>query len=213
MPKTTEPYRLLARYYDDFFTLHRDGYRRSHERLLGAILPRIGSACDLACGTGTTAIEIATRGISVFALDVSPIMCRLTREKAARAGVTLHVLRRDMRNFRLPEPVDLITCEFDALNHLPHKRDLQHVTRSAARALRAGGYFCFDVSNRKAFEQVLGRNLAVRKTRRRVDPVGRLRPPARARLDQCRMVHSKRKILATRPGARGGSVLESPRDP
>ena len=123
--KTTKPYRLLARYYDEFFTFHRDGYRRAHERLLGAILPRIDSACDLACGTGTTAIEIASRGILVFALDVSPIMCRLTREKAARAGVTLHVLRRDMRNFRLPAPVDLITCEFDALNHLPHKRDSQ----------------------------------------------------------------------------------------
>jgi ubiquinone/menaquinone biosynthesis C-methylase UbiE len=108
-------YGLLARYYDEFFTFHQDGYRRARERLVGTILRHIGAACELACGTGTTAIELATRGIPVFALDILRTMCRVTREKAARAGVSLRVLRRDMRNFRLPAPVDLITCEFDAL--------------------------------------------------------------------------------------------------
>jgi SAM-dependent methyltransferase len=149
-------YRLLARYYDDFFTFHQDGFRRARERLLGTILPGVALACDLACGTGTTALELAARGIKVFALDLSPVMCRLTREKAVRAGLTLHVLRRDMRNFRLPMAVDLITCEFDALNHLPRKSDLKGVTRSAARALRPGGFFCFDVNNRKAFKRLWG---------------------------------------------------------
>jgi SAM-dependent methyltransferase len=150
------PYRLLARYYDDFFTFHRDGYRRAREQLLGTILPSVRSACDLACGTGTTAIELATRGILVFALDLSPIMCRLTREKATGAGIILRVLRSDMRNFRLPAAVDLITCEFDALNHLLRKSDLKCVVRSAARALRAGGYFFFDVNNRKVFQRLWG---------------------------------------------------------
>jgi SAM-dependent methyltransferase len=157
------PYRLLARYYDDFFTFHRDGYRHARERLLGTILPHISSACDLACGTGVTAIEFARRGINVFALDLSPVMCRLTRQKAAHAGITLHVLRSDMRNFRLPEAVDLITCEFDALNQLPHPRDLGPVVRAAARALRAGGYFYFDVNSRKAFEKLWGGTWRVEK--------------------------------------------------
>jgi SAM-dependent methyltransferase len=58
-----------------------------------------------------------------------------------------------MRRFRLPEPVDLIICEFDALNHVPRKADLQVVAKAVARALRPGGYFYFDVNNRLAFER------------------------------------------------------------
>lgn len=148
------PYKLLARYYDDFFTFHQEGFRRARESLLRNVLPGVGSACDLACGTGTTALELASRGFKVFAVDLSPIMCRITREKASRAGLRLRVMRGDMRSFRLPSTVDLITCEFDALNHIPAKRDLGRVARAAARALNPDGFFFFDVNNRKAFKRL-----------------------------------------------------------
>ena len=86
-------------------------------------------------------------------MDLSPVMCRLARDKARRARLPLRVLRADMRRFRLPEPVDLITCEADALNHVPHKTDLRLVAKAVARALRPGGYFYFDVNNRLGFER------------------------------------------------------------
>lgn len=59
-----------------------------------------------------------------------------------------------MRDFSLPEPVDLITCEYDALNHVPRHSDLRRVIRAAARNLRPGGYFAFDVNNLRAFQTV-----------------------------------------------------------
>jgi SAM-dependent methyltransferase len=121
--------------------------------VLGPILPRVDSACDLACGTGTTALALAREGIQMFAVDLSPVMCRLARQKARRARLPLRVLRADMRVFRLPEPVDLITCEYDALNHVPRKADLRMVARAVARALKPGGYFFFDVNNRSGFER------------------------------------------------------------
>ena len=102
------PYALLAQYYDQFFTSHLFCYGRIRHRLLGKILPQVRSACDLACGTGTTALEFARRGIRVFAVDLSPPMCGLTRSKARRAGAPVIVIRGDMRTFRLPERVDLI---------------------------------------------------------------------------------------------------------
>jgi SAM-dependent methyltransferase len=89
----------------------------------------------------------------MYGVDLSPVMCRLAREKARRAKVPLRVIRADMRDFRLPEPVDLVTCEFDALNHVPHKADLARVVKAAAQALRPGGYFYFDVNNRLSFKQ------------------------------------------------------------
>jgi len=58
-----------------------------------------------------------------------------------------------MRTFCLPEPVDLVTCEYNALNHLPQKADLARTVRAVARALRPGGYFYFDVNNGKHLQK------------------------------------------------------------
>ena len=148
------PYRLLAIHYDRLFEVHRAWMDRARQQILGKILTRTTAACDIACGTGTTAVALARRGIRMFAVDASATMCRLARRKARRAGVKVRVLQADMRSFRLPEKVDLVTCEFDAVNHLPRRADLDRVARTVARALGPGGYFFFDVNNRLAFEKV-----------------------------------------------------------
>ena len=152
-PRAVKPYRWLARYYDDLFLSFRSPIDAARERILGKILPRVRTACDLACGTGTTALILAGKGIKVYAVDLSPLMCRIAREKARRAHLPVRVLRANMRDFRLPEAVDLITCEFDALNHLPRKADLRLVAKAVSRALRPGGYFFFDVNNSFGFER------------------------------------------------------------
>jgi len=148
-----KPYRWLAQYYDEFFSSFRFPIDAARERLLSRIMPSLGTACDLACGTGTTALILARKGITMYAVDLSPLMCRLTREKAERAGLPIRVLQADMRSFRLPKAVDLITCEYDALNHVPHKAHLRKVAKSVARALRVGGHFLFDVNNSLGFER------------------------------------------------------------
>jgi SAM-dependent methyltransferase len=147
-------YRWLARYYDRFFASFAPPAGAARERILGPILPRVKSACDLACGTGTTAVELAGKGIKMFGVDLVPAMCRQAREKARRAHLPLRVIRADMRSFRLPEAVDLVLCEFDALNHVPHRDDLARVAKAVAGALRPGGHFYFDVNNRRAFEKI-----------------------------------------------------------
>jgi SAM-dependent methyltransferase len=147
------PYHWLAEYYDQVFTFHLGWFEAARRRVLGGILPGVESACDLACGTGTTALLLAEKGIRMYGVDLSPRMCRLAREKARCAGLALEVLRGDMRSFRLPAPVDLVICEADALNHVPRKADLVKVACAVARALRPGGYFYFDVNSRLAFEK------------------------------------------------------------
>jgi SAM-dependent methyltransferase len=157
MPRTNpvKPYQYqwLARYYDEFFSSMRLPADAAREKLLSRILPNVHTACDLACGTGSTALSLAKTGIEMYAVDQSRLMCRQARKKAADAGLRLRVLQADMRSFRLPKAVDLITCEFDALNHVPRKAHLREVTRAVARALCAGGYFFFDVNNSLGFKR------------------------------------------------------------
>lgn len=150
---TIRPYRWLAQYYDELFSSFRLPIDVARDRVLGRLLPHVQTACDLACGTGTTALILARKGIKTYAVDLSPFMCRLAREKADRARLAVHVLRADMRNFRLPEAVDLITCEYDALNHVPRRADLGRVAKTVERALRPGGHFYFDVNNSLGFKR------------------------------------------------------------
>jgi len=153
MPPTNR-YRWLAQYYERVFGSMRTWLDSPRRELLADILPGVESACDLACGVGRTALLLARKGIRMFAVDLSADMCRITRGNARRARLPVQVVRADMRTFRLPEPVDLVLCEFDALNHVPSKADLRSVADSVSRALRSGGHFYFDVNTRLSFEKV-----------------------------------------------------------
>lgn len=147
------PYRLLAQFYDQLSPYAPAMNRHARQQILGKILLQVRSVCDLACGTGTTAIDFARRGCKVFAVDNSPTMCRLAREKARRTGLPVRVLCADMRSLRLPEAVGLVTCEFASLNHVSRKTDLAQVLRTAGRVLRPGGYFLFDINTPRSFAE------------------------------------------------------------
>jgi SAM-dependent methyltransferase len=148
-----KPYRWLAEYFDRIFTGYRENIDAAHRAILEPILPEVRVGCDLACGTGTTALDLAARGIRMYGVDLSPEMCRAARAKSRERKLALRVIRVDMRDFRLPEPVDLILSECDAINHVPRRSDLRRVTAAVARALNPGGWFYFDVNNLAGFEK------------------------------------------------------------
>lgn len=148
------PYRQLAEYYDRVFAFGRAWGVGARAHFLDKLLPRVTTICDIAAGTGTTALEYARRGFRVYTVDLSPSMCRQTRLKARAAGLKLHVQRADMRDFALPEPVDLILCEYDAINHVPEREDLTRVARCVSIALKPGGHFFFDANTSQSFREV-----------------------------------------------------------
>ncbi len=152
--KTSRPYQWLAQFNDQLVTSHRPIFAQARQHILSPILSEVDSICDLACGTGGTAIAFAKAGFRVCGVDLSPEMIRVAQAKTAKSKKKIEFTEGDMRSFQLAEPVDLITCEFDALNHVPKKSDLQRVAKSVAKALRPGGYFYFDVNNLPAFENV-----------------------------------------------------------
>jgi SAM-dependent methyltransferase len=174
------PYSVFANFYDYVVEPLRGPNDRAREKVLGPLVRNVRSACDLCCGTGTTALELARLlaiqekaeatlrrrsailseaknlplGPRVYAVDKSREMLRVAREKFRRAGVRVRAVQAEMRTFRLPRPVDLVTCEFDAINHLSRKQDLTAVVRAIARALSPGGWFFFDANTTRAFKEL-----------------------------------------------------------
>jgi len=139
-------YSLLGRFYDQLVPEGPAMNRHVRRKLLGHLLRRPDTVCDLGCGTGTTAVELAQAGHKVYAVDASAEQCRQATRKIRAAKVKVRVIQADLRRVRLPEPVGLVLCEFNPLNHLGRKEELEVAFRNVARALRPGGWFCFDLN-------------------------------------------------------------------
>lgn len=99
-------------------------------------------AIDLACGTGTIALELARRGWEVEGVDASAEMLDVARGRPGAEGVRW--TPGDMRTFEAGKPVDLVTCAFDSVNYLLDPKDLRACFRQVAAHLAPGGRFLFD---------------------------------------------------------------------
>lgn len=77
------------------------------------LFPTGGEALELACGRGRSAVWLATRGMAVRGVDVSPVAIEMARGLATESGVADHC-RFDVFDLDegLPEgpPVDLLFC-------------------------------------------------------------------------------------------------------
>ena len=138
------PYSRLAVEYDatigvPFFQQTRNFF----ERLVRKYGIRFRSAADIGCGTGLFARYLKlSRGIKVFAVDLSEAMLRIAQRNCCATDVVL--LRQDIRRLRLPQKVDLITANFDTLNHILKEEDLSKTLRAVVENLNPGGHFIFD---------------------------------------------------------------------
>lgn len=107
---------------------------------------RFASAADLVCGTGRFLERLCRNlpyGAPLYGVDLSPHMLAVARRRTPAGRVRL--LRQDMRDFSLPERVDLLTCNFDAVNYLRSEADLAAAFSACARNLARGGHLIFDM--------------------------------------------------------------------
>jgi SAM-dependent methyltransferase len=84
----------------------------AHPELLDQ-LPTDGAALDLACGIGAQALWMAARGLTVSALDVSPVAVDLTARSAAQHGFAVDAAVWDTDE-GLPADLDglaMIVCQ------------------------------------------------------------------------------------------------------
>jgi predicted TPR repeat methyltransferase len=118
--------------------------RRAFEKLIKRYGITFRTAADIGCDTGLFARYLnQSWNVPVIGVDISRDMLRIAARNCR--GVRVCLLRQDTRELRLPHPVDLITCNFDTLNHLDKDDDLAGTFRSVQTNLNVGGHFIFDM--------------------------------------------------------------------
>jgi SAM-dependent methyltransferase len=140
----------LGRYphvYDAAFSWDRTAEARTFLRVateLRGSRPR--EAVELACGSGPLARRWAEWGLDVFGVDRS--LPALQRARALSGGRIPpgHWRTGDLRDFRIPRPVDLAVLPLDGLSYLVKESDLRGFFRSAQRALVPGGVLAMDLT-------------------------------------------------------------------
>ncbi|TYO97753.1 class I SAM-dependent DNA methyltransferase [Desulfallas thermosapovorans] len=140
-------YKGLSYIYDYLVSgVDFEGWVDYVEALLKRFKLQAKSVVDLACGTGNTVIPFARRGYKATGIDLSGEMLDLARTKAASLNLAINFLEQDMRSFKLPEKVQLVTCFHDGLNYLLDIEDIKQTFQQVHRHLVDKGAFIFDLN-------------------------------------------------------------------
>jgi len=102
---------------------------------------------DIGAGPASNAIEMANRGLKSYALDYSSEMVAYGIDKAKKAGASVTYLQGDMRNFELPEPVDLAAIFMDSTSYLLTNEDVINHLQAVARSLKKDGMYLLEMSH------------------------------------------------------------------
>jgi SAM-dependent methyltransferase len=106
-----------------------------------------GSVLELAAGPAEHARELAARGLSAAALDLSAAMCAYAARQAEAAGIALDVHEADMRDFAIARQFDLAIIMLNSACHLFTLDDLVANLRAVAAHVVPGGLYVIELAH------------------------------------------------------------------
>ncbi|SNX53281.1 class I SAM-dependent methyltransferase [Thermoanaerobacterium sp. RBIITD] len=147
-------YEQFAQFYD---RLGWDTYAKELWPDFKSYLDKIGfkpqTLLDIACGTGALCICASKGGIIAEGLDISDEMLKKAGANAKENGVEINLYHRDMSNFNLYKKYDLVTCTFDAINHMIDFQKWLSMFKCVKEHLNDGGLFMFDMNTLKDLKE------------------------------------------------------------
>lgn len=99
------------------------------------------SHLDLACGTGPHVRHFIDFGYHSSGLDINQPMLDLALTRCPEAHFSL----QNMSEFKITEPVDLITCFLYSIHYNDGIKKLSECIKRVHQSLNAGGVFCFNL--------------------------------------------------------------------
>ncbi len=106
------------------------------------------SVLELACGTGSHAIELEKLGYEIAATDYSNSMLAVALQKAGRLSSQVEFYNQDMRSLNLKKgPFDAAICLFDSIGHVVTNEALTQTLQGIHHHLHADGLLVFEFWN------------------------------------------------------------------
>jgi len=129
---------------------------------------------EIGCGTGEFSRLLAARAEKVLAVDLSPQMIRLARERS-RLHANVEFVEADVMSYQLPDEEFDCVATLTTLHHLP----AEPILRKVRDALKPGGVFvCLDLYQRSDLSDWLFDGVAYpASVLLRLLKTGRPRPP------------------------------------
>jgi len=125
--------------FDRIALLSNDDWNHNahyHDYLMEQIPGRCRRILEIGCGTGTFSRLLAGRAEKVLAIDLSPQMIRLARERS-KLYPNIEFVRGDVMTYRLPDNQFDCIATLTTLHHLP----TEPILRIIRKALKPGGVF------------------------------------------------------------------------
>jgi SAM-dependent methyltransferase len=100
---------------------------------------------DIACGTGSHAIELERLGYEVIGSDISEDMLAHARKKARETASAIRFQQQDMRVLDIASrPFDAVVCLFDAIGHVQTTAAIKQTFGAVHLHLREDGLFVLE---------------------------------------------------------------------
>lgn len=114
------------------------------------------SVTDLGCGTGVITNYLASQGLNVTGVDLSPDM--LSIASSGDETGTVSWICADITSFEGPDSGCFIST-MDTVGHIINPDDLSKMFSMVSQSLEEGGIFILDTTTKHHFEDSLGENV------------------------------------------------------
>ena len=158
---STTPYHQLAEIYD--YVMRHVDYGQWADYIQSVftrykMMPQ--TILELACGTGSMASILSTRGYHVKGIDRSEGMISIARQKVQDGQVTMTFQHGDMVDPPINDTTfDVVLCLYDSINYLMDAKTLRQMFARVNTMLSPDGIFIFDacteVNSRRFFHDAV----------------------------------------------------------
>ena len=149
-------YSVFAKYYDSLTAnVDYNGIARAIDGYVKRNSPASDLLLDLACGTGSLAIELTKLGYDVIGADSSCEMLSEAVSKAFSQEKQILFLNQAMDELDLYGTVGVAVCTLDSINHVT---DIDKVDKAFSLFLEKDGVFIFDVNTLYKHSNILADN-------------------------------------------------------
>lgn len=138
-----ELYKKFAIYYDKLYS--KKNYKKEINFVDNFIKKHLKNKrktlLDVACGTGNHTLLLKQKGYIITGIDNSAKMLKIAKDRIKK----LNFIEADMRNFKLKNKFDVITCLFASINYNQNYKVLKETLTNFYNHLKKTGIIIFDL--------------------------------------------------------------------